>query len=107
MTTAVESENAFGRGIVQNGVGIVANIFYLAYKRQCFQIKNADGAFTAVAGESAIEFGSERDAVNARGVGNIADRFAGIAVNHHDVRPSRNEQPARIGIEGEIIPSAV
>src|SRR6185437_5004453 len=107
MTAPVESENTLTRGIVQDGIRIFANIFYLAYERERFQIENADRAFAAVAGESAIEFGSERNSVYARRIRDIADRLAGIGVNHHDVRSPRNEEPTRIGVEREIVPSAL
>src|SRR5882757_745234 len=106
MTASVKSEYALGRGIVQNGVGIFANVFYLAYERKRFQIEDADSAFAAVAGESAIELRSERDAVNAGRVRDVADRFAGIGVNHNDVGSSRDEEAPRIGVEREIVPSA-
>ena len=56
-----------------------------------------------VTSESAAEFGSEGNAVDTRGIGNIADHGKGVRVHHHHMGAVRNVQPAGVTIESEII----
>ena len=102
---AVHGEDALGSGIVNDGVGIRAGL-RAADDLQRLQIEDGDGAGASVGGEAAAEFGSERDAVDALGVGDFADNFAGVHVEDDDFCRARNKQAARGRIEVQVIPEA-
>src|SRR5437660_7067687 len=107
MTASIERENTFARSIIENCVRAVADILYLADRLQRLQIENRDRSFPAIADKSTPELGCERDAVNARSVGNIAHLLAGVGVNHYHVSGAGNKKMVSIGINFQIIPSSV
>src|SRR5436853_3068183 len=75
--TAVESENALGGGIVNDGIGIRVG-FCGADGLQSFEIEDSDCVRAAIAGEAAPEVGGNSNAVDAGGIGDVA--FDGIGV---------------------------
>ena len=75
MAAPVEGEDAPGRRIVENGVGIIA-YFYFAAGRQRLHVKNTDRAFAPVADKSTAQFRRQCDAMNARGIGDVTYAFA-------------------------------
>ena len=105
LAASIERENALGRRIVEDRVGILADLHFFANGLKRLKVENGNGAFAAVAGESASEVGRERDAMHALGIGDIADGFAGINVEHNYVRASRDIEPAGIRVGAEIIPA--
>src|SRR5581483_8200632 len=105
LAAAVEGEDSFGGGIIEDSIGIIADFDLRSHRRERFDVENGDGAFTPVAGKAFSEIRSERDAVNAGRVGNIAYRFARLGIEDDHVRATRDENAVRIGISGEIVPA--
>src|SRR4029077_5621243 len=95
---SVESEDALGGRIVENGVGIFADLHFLADGLQRVDVEDRDGAFATVAGEAASEVGRQSDAVDARSVGDVANILAGVEIKNDDVGAARDVKPARAGI---------
>ena len=75
--------------------------------RQRLQIEHGDGFVAAVGGEAVTGFGGNARAVHAGGVGDVAQHFAGGAIDHHQVRAARNEHAASGGFDGDIVGAAV
>ena len=107
MAAPVEGKHAFGHSVIKDGVGIFADIFHPGDELKRFQIEDADGTVFAVAGKSKVEFRSESDAVNARRLGDLAHRLAGIGVDHDDVTGAGDEKAAGVGIELEVVPTTL
>ena len=72
-----------------------------------FQVEDADGTVFAVAGKSTVKFRSESDAVNAWRIGDVADRLAGIGIDHDDMTGAGDEKPTGVGIELEVVPTTL
>ena len=64
-------------------------------------------AIASVAGEALAQVGSERHAVDALRVGNVADDFPGYFIDDHHMRSARDVNAVRIGIDAQIVPAAV
>ncbi len=74
---------------------------------QGFQLEDGDVVGAAVADKAAIEFAGDGDTVHALGVRDIADHFAGVEIQNHDVGAVRDVQAAAGGVRGQVIPEAV
>ena len=105
-TAAVEGKNALGLRIVDDGIWIFAGDLDRGDGLDGFQVEDGDGPIAAIAGEALAEVGGESDAVNALGIGQIADDFAGGFVNDHQVRTARDIDAMGIGIHAEVVPTA-
>ena len=60
----------------------------------------------AVAHEAAVQLRRDRDAVNARRIGDVADHFARVDIDDDDVGRMRDIEPARRAVDGQIVPAA-
>src|SRR5262249_38331759 len=80
--TAIEGEHAVRRRIVDDAIGISANL-HLSDGLQRLWIKDRNGTITPVAGEAASEIVGDGDAVHAGRVGNFPRALAGIGVKDH------------------------
>src|SRR5216684_3901871 len=103
---AVESEDALGGGVVDDGVGISVG-FYGADGFQSFEIEDGDSVGAAVAGEAAAEVRSDGDAVHALRVGNVAFDGVGVGVHDHGVRAVRDVDAAGVAVDVDIVPAFI
>ena len=106
LAAAVEGEDALGDGIVNDGVGIRI-CFNGADGLQRFEVEDGYIVRTAVAGEAATEVGSDRDAMDALGVGDVANNGVGIRIENDDVRAARDVDAAGVTIHEDVVPAAV
>src|SRR5882762_10933522 len=95
LAAAVEGEDALGDGIVNDSVGIRI-CFNGADGFQRFEVEDGYIVRTAVAGEAATEVGSDSDAMDALGVGDVADDGVGVRIDNDDVRAARNVDAAGV-----------
>ena len=103
---AVERENTLGCRIVNDAVRIHPGR-NLAHLRERLHIENHHLVRRAIADESVIEFGRERDAMHQLQARDVAGHFAFLAIHHIHFGAVRNEHAARRGIGGQVIPEAI
>jgi len=106
LAAAVESEDALGDGIVDDGVGIGVGLCG-AESFEGFDIEDDGGVGAAGAYEAAAEVGSEGNAVNALRVGDIAFDGVGVSVHDDDVGAMRNVDAACSGVDGDVVPAFI
>src|SRR5205085_8508476 len=82
LTASIESENAFGGGIVKDRVRVFAAF---GLDPGCFfeglEIKHRDAVFAAIAGKSFSQVLGQRDPMNARSVGDITNHASLFRIN--------------------------
>src|SRR6267142_1783507 len=104
---AVEGEDALGDGVVKNGVGIAVGLDVATDGLQRFQVKDGDIVRAAIAGEAAAEVGSDGDAVDALGVGNVADNGVGVRIENHSVSAPRDVNATSVTVHIDVIPTTI
>ncbi len=75
--------------------------------RQRLQIEHRHHRIAAVGGEAVAGFRRDARAVHSGRFRDLADDFAGFAVNDHHVRPARDEDAAGGRFDGDVIGSAI
>src|ERR1700674_123042 len=105
-TAAVEGENALGDGIVDDGVWIRI-CFDRAEGLQRFEVEDGYIVRTAVAGEAAAEVGSDSDAMDALGVGDVAHDGVGVRIENDNVRAARDVDPASVTVYVHVVPTTL
>ena len=102
----VEGDDALARRVVEDRVGDAAGLD-LAGRLQGLEVEDRHAAIAAVAGEALAELGHDRDPVDAGRVGQLADDGLLVEVDHDDPIASRDVEPPRLGVDGEVIPAAL
>src|SRR6267154_2831048 len=103
---AVEGEDALGDGIVNDGVGIRI-CFNGADGFQHFEVKDGYIVRTAVAVEAATEVGSDSDAMDTLGVGDVADDGVGVRIENHRVSAARDVNTAGVAVYIDVVPTTL
>jgi hypothetical protein len=107
VASAVESKNTFCGWVKKYCVGVVADRLHFVDYLQALEIEDAYCAFAAVAGEPSPELIRQCNAVNSNRLWNISHRLAGVGINDDYVCGARDKQAMRLGINGQVVPSAV
>src|SRR5882724_1276364 len=105
LAAAIEGEDAFAYGVVDDGVGIGIR-FNCADGLESFQIEDGYIVRTAVTGETAAEIGSNGDAVNALRVRDAANDFVRVRVQHDNLGGVRHVDAASVAVHIDIVPAA-
>src|SRR5208283_1410853 len=103
---AVQSEDALGHAIVNDGIWILSCV-HRTQRFQRFQVENGDRVRAAVTGEAFAEVGRDRDAVDPLGVLDFTDGSEGIRVEHDDFGAMRNINTACGAIHGDVVPKPI
>src|SRR5207237_6914554 len=61
------------------------------------------GRITGVGDEAALRCRGERDAVRARGIGNVAQHLPSRSIEHYDVGAARDEDAAGTGFSRQVV----
>ncbi len=102
---AVEGEDALGKRIVNDGVGVFVRLdVTVGFERR--EIEDGDVRCMAVSGEALVKFVGESDAVNSLRIGNVADDCSLIGINDDDMSGTRDEETMCGRINFEIVPAA-
>src|SRR6266849_4459246 len=103
---AVEGEDALADEIIKDGIGVSVGLDR-ANGLESLEVEDSDGVGAAVAGEAAAEAGSKSDAMDALGVGDVADDGVGVRIENHYVRAARDVDAASVTVHVDVIPAAL
>src|SRR6202041_247095 len=106
LAASIHREDALCRWIVDDRVRI-GSCLYRGHSLQRVQIKNGDGVRAPVAGEPASRIGRYRDSMHTLRVGNVANDFAAVGIEHHNVSPMRDVDATSSTVHSHIIPTIV
>src|ERR1700674_5507657 len=106
LAAAVEGEDALGDGIVNDSVGIRI-CFDRADGFQRFEVEDGYIIRTAVAGEAATEIGSDSDAMDALGIGDVAHDGVGVRIENHRVSATRDVNSAGVAVYVDVVPTTL
>src|SRR5882672_2243814 len=105
LAAAIEGEDAFADGVVDDGVGIGVR-FNCDNGLQRLEVEDGYIVRTAVTGEAAAEFGGDGDAMNALRVWDAADDFVRIRVQHDNLGGVRDVDAAGVAVHIDVVPAA-
>jgi hypothetical protein len=76
--------------------------------RVAFQVEDYDSSIpAAVTDETAPQPRNQRDSMSNLLPRNITENLAGLGVDHHGMRASRDKESMRLRIDSEIVPRAL
>ena len=103
----IGEDDAVGEVVVHDAVEAAGGNLDLLDHRQGAQVEHRHGRIAGAGDEAVVRRRGERDTVVARRVGDVAEHFAGRAVDHHHVRAARDEDAPRPGLRGQVVRAAV
>src|SRR6266436_996038 len=106
LAAAIEGEDAFGGGIIDDGIGVSAGLGR-AERLESLCVEDRDGVASAVADETAAEIGSNGDAMHAWRIGDVAFNGVGVGVHDDNVRGVRDVDAAGVAIDIDVVPALI
>src|ERR1035437_7738490 len=99
----IYGEHALRKWVVCNRVRFLSSL-YLSNYLERLKVKDRDGAGMAVRCKAAAKIRSKRNAVDSIGIGDFANDFLCVHVNHDHFGAARDEKPSSRGVELQVIP---